>query len=122
MQDLLSDYVARINNSITAEKPTAVVIKSKVVVEVTKKLTKSGYFASFDVEDNSVVITIAPKLQRIKRVSRPGQRIYGSYLELPRIDNGFGTNIVSTSHGIMTSKECKESKLGGEFLLQVLIS
>ena len=122
MQDLLSDYVARVNNSITAEKPTAKVIKSKVIVEVTKKLTKAGYFASFDVENNEVVITIAPKLQRIKRVSRPGQRIYGSYLELPRINNGFGTNIVSTSKGIMTSKECKEAKLGGEFLLQVLVS
>jgi small subunit ribosomal protein S8 len=122
MQDLLSDYVARVNNSITAEKPTAKVIKSKVIVEVTKKLTKAGYFASYDVENNEVVITIAPKLQRIKRVSRPGQRIYGSYLELPRINNGFGTNIVSTSKGIMTSKECKEAKLGGEFLLQVLVS
>ena len=122
MQDLLSDYVARVNNSITAEKSTAKVIKSKVIVEVTKKLTKAGYFASFDVENNEVVITIAPKLQRIKRVSRPGQRIYGSYLELPRINNGFGTNIVSTSKGIMTSKECKEAKLGGEFLLQVLVS
>jgi small subunit ribosomal protein S8 len=122
MQDLLSDYVARVNNSITAEKSTAKVIKSKVIVEVTKKLTKAGYFASYDVENNDVVITIAPKLQRIKRVSRPGQRIYGSYLELPRINNGFGTNIVSTSKGIMTSKECKEAKLGGEFLLQVLVS
>jgi small subunit ribosomal protein S8 len=122
MQDLLSDYVARVNNSITAEKSTAKVIKSKVIVEVTKKLTKAGYFASYDVENNEVVITIAPKLQRIKRVSRPGQRIYGSYLELPRINNGFGTNIVSTSKGIMTSKECKEAKLGGEFLLQVLVS
>jgi small subunit ribosomal protein S8 len=122
MQDLLSDYVARVNNSITAEKSTAKVIKSKVIVEVTKKLTKAGYFASYDVENNEVVITIAPKLQRIKRISRPGQRIYGSYLELPRINNGFGTNIVSTSKGIMTSKECKEAKLGGEFLLQVLVS
>ena len=122
MQDLLSDYVARINNSITAEKPTAIVLKSKVIVEVTKKLTKAGYFASFDVEDQAVVVTLAPKLQVVKRISRPGQRIYGSYLELPRINNGFGTNIVSTSKGIMTSKECKEAKLGGEFLLQVLVS
>jgi small subunit ribosomal protein S8 len=122
MQDLISDYVARINNSIIAEKPTAKVIKSKVVVEITKKLTTAGYFASFDVEDTDVVITIAPKLQKIKRISRPGQRIYGSYLELPRINDGFGTNIVSTSKGIMTSKECKAAKLGGEFLLQVLIS
>ena len=122
MQDLLSDYVARINNSITAEKPTAKVLKSKVIVEVTKKLTKAGYFASFDVEDQAVVVTLAPKLQIVKRISRPGQRIYGSYLELPRINNGFGTNIVSTSKGIMTSKECKEAKLGGEFLLQVLVS
>ncbi len=122
MQDLLSDYVARINNSITAEKPTAKVLKSKVIVEVTKKLTKAGYFASFDVEEQAVIVTLAPKLQCVKRISRPGQRIYGSYLELPRINNGFGTNIVSTSKGIMTSKECKETKLGGEFLLQVLVA
>jgi small subunit ribosomal protein S8 len=122
MQDLLSDYVARINNSITAEKETATVIKSKVVVEVTKKLTTSGYFSSFEVVDNEVVITIAKKLQKIRRISRPGQRIYGSYLELPRINNGFGTNIITTSKGIMTSKECKAAQLGGEFLLQVLIA
>ena len=84
MQDLLSDYVARINNSITAEKETATVIKSKVVVEVTKKLTTSGYYESFEVVDNEVIITIAKKLQKIRRISRPGQRIYGSYLELDR--------------------------------------
>ena len=120
MQDILSDFVARVNNAKTAQRPTLTVLKSKLIVEVCKKLTTIGYFEKFEDGDREITVHIAPKLYKLKRVSRPGQRIYGSYLELPRVEGGFGTNIISTSKGIMTSKEAKEAKIGGEFLLQAL--
>ena len=120
MQDILSDFVARINNTIMAQKSTTKVIKSKLIVEICKKLTTTGYFKTFEVSQYEVTVAIAPKLGRMKRVSRPGQRIYGSYNELPKIIDGFGTNIITTSYGVLTSKEAKEKKAGGEFLLQVI--
>lgn len=120
MQDILSDFVARVNNSKTANKSTTTVLKSKLIVEVSKKLTTLGYFKSFEVGQYDVTVVLAHKLGRLKRVSRPGQRIYGSYTRLPRVMDGFGTNIITTSFGVLTSKEAKEKKVGGEFLLQVL--
>jgi small subunit ribosomal protein S8 len=120
MQDILSDFVARVNNSKLAKKDTAVVIKSKLIVEICKKLTTIGYFKGFEAGQYEVTITLAPKLGKLKRVSRPGQRIYGSFNELPKIMDGFGTNIVTTSQGVLTSKEVKEKRIGGEFLLQAI--
>jgi small subunit ribosomal protein S8 len=120
MQDILSDFVARVNNSRVANKPTTTVLKSKLIVEVCKKLTTLGYLKSFEVGQYDITVTIANKLGRLKRISRPGQRIYGSYLKMPRVIDGFGTNIITTSAGVLTSKEAKEKKMGGEFLLQVI--
>jgi small subunit ribosomal protein S8 len=120
MQDILSDFVARVNNSRIANKTTATVIKSKLTVEVCKKLTTLGYLKSFEVNEYDISVTISNKLGKLKRISKPGQRIYGSYLKMPRVLDGFGTNIITTSSGVLTSKEAKEKKVGGEFLLQVI--
>jgi small subunit ribosomal protein S8 len=122
MQDILSDFVARVNNTKMANKSSTRVIKSKLIVEICKKLTTLGYFKSFEAEQYEVAIEISPKLGKLKRISRPSQRIYGSYTKLPRINDGFGTNIITTSYGVLTSKEAKDKKAGGEFLLQVLQS
>jgi small subunit ribosomal protein S8 len=120
MNDIVSDFVARVNNCVMVEKSDCVVLKSKLIVEISKKLTSLGYFKTFEVEANSISIVISPKLGKIKRISRPGQRIYGSYNKLPKVIDGFGTNIITTSYGVLTSKEAKEKKAGGEFLMQVL--
>ena len=120
MQDILSDFVARVNNSKMASKSSTKVIKSKLIVEICKKLTTLGYFKAFEAGQYDVTIEISPKLGKLKRISRPGQRIYGSYTNLPRVNDGFGTNIITTSYGVLTSKEAKEKKAGGEFLIQVL--
>jgi small subunit ribosomal protein S8 len=119
MNDLFSDFVTRVNNAIQADHTSVQVLKNKLIVEVCKKLTTLGYFSKFTVNEQLVEINLNPKLDKMIRVSRPGQRIYGSYLELPKIRGGFGTNIVSTSKGIMTNKECLANKTGGEFLMQV---
>jgi small subunit ribosomal protein S8 len=119
MNDLFSDFVTRVNNAIQAQHSTVQVLKNKMIVEVCKKLTTLGYFSKFTVNEQTIEININPKLDKLKRLSRPGQRFYGSYTELPKIRDGFGTNIVSTSQGIMTNKECIAAKSGGEFLMQV---
>ena len=120
MNDIVSDFAARVNNCVMVDKPNCVVLKSKLIVEICKKLTTLGYFKNFEVGQYDISLTISPKLGRLKRVSRPGQRIYGSYTELPRVNDGFGTNIITTSYGVLTSKEAKDKKAGGEFLMQVI--
>ena len=123
MQDLLSDFVARINNAVVAGQTGTVVIKNKLVINVCKKLTKLGYFASFEEGENyqvQVTFTGAKnKITKLKRISRPSRRIYTNYEDLPKIEGGIGWNILSTSKGILTNFEAKNEKTGGELLFSI---
>jgi small subunit ribosomal protein S8 len=119
MQDLMSDYVARINNSIQSKSPTVNVLKNNLAVAVTTKLTKLGFFASFEVVDREVIITLAKKTTKLIRISKPGRRVYTSYLEIPKLFGGKGFYLVSTSKGVLTNIEARESKIGGEIILSI---
>lgn len=123
MQDLISDFVARINNAVMVEKETTEVLRNNLVVEICKKLTRLGYFNSFEVAEDNRTVSISLNLANLKklvRMSKPGQRLYVSYDELPKIINGKGMNLLSTPQGLMVSKECKIKKTGGELLMQVV--
>lgn len=120
MNDLLSDFVARVNNAVQAKKTNVTVLKNKLILNVSKKLTRLGYFESFSESDNSVELVLnLEKVGRLTRVSKPGKRVYTSYENMPRVVGGRGWNILSTSKGIMTNFEAKNEKVGGELLFQI---
>jgi small subunit ribosomal protein S8 len=120
LQDLLSDYVARINNAILANKTEVTVLKNNIVQEVSKKLVSLGFLTSFTSDDRTVLIQLKEKrITKIKRVSKPGHRVYVSSKITPPIVGGKGFNIISTSKGIMTHIESKKENLGGELLFQI---
>jgi small subunit ribosomal protein S8 len=120
---LVSDFVARTKNAIRAQKPTYIVIKNNLVTEICKKFVRLGYFTSFEIMEGGKTIEININLNKItdiRRVSKPGKRVYTSYQEMPKIVGGIGWNILSTSQGVMTNHEAKTKKVGGELILQVL--
>ena len=121
MQDLVSDFVARINNAVMIDRSSVIVLKNKIVLNLCKKLVKLGYFVNFQEEERTLIVEInLEKIKKITRISKPGQRIYVSYGDLPRIINGIGWNILSTSGGIKTNFEAKRDKLGGELVMQII--
>jgi small subunit ribosomal protein S8 len=120
MQDLLSDFVARINNAVMADKPVIVVLKNRLVLNVTKKLTTLGYINSYEDMGNTLEVNVnIKKITKLTRVSKPGLRKYISYKSIPRIIGGKGYNIISSSKGVLTHVEMLNEKVGGEILFQI---
>jgi small subunit ribosomal protein S8 len=120
MQDLMSDYVARVNNTVLAKKEICIVLKNNLVINVTNKLTKLGYFDSFKIEDRTIEITVnLDKLKKIKRISKPGRRVYTSYQDIPKLFGGHGFYILSSSKGVKTNIEASNLKAGGEILFSI---
>ena len=126
--DQIADLITRIRNAVMVGKNEILVPTSKLKQAIIEILTKNGYLASYDIVEGSprgmlhVVInepgTIA-KINEITKISKPGRRIYSAAEDLPVVKSGRGTVIVSTSKGLMTSKEAKKNRLGGEILVKV---
>ncbi len=128
MTDTIADFLTRIRNAAMAKHKIVEVPANKVKKEITKILFQKGYILSYKFDDENKTIKIALKynpetkdsaIQSITRVSTPGLRKYMGCAELPRVLNGLGIAIVSTSKGIMTDKECRTQNLGGEVLCYV---
>jgi len=128
--DPISDYLTRIRNANSAGHRVVEIPASKLKKEITKILFDQGYILSYKFEDNSTQGTIKialkydkatkePVIRKIQRVSKPGLRKYAAFDELPRVLNGLGIAIVSTSHGVMTGKQAKRENVGGEVLCYV---
>ena len=115
----MSDYIARVNNAVTAKNPIVSVLKSKLTTEVTKKLTSLGYFKEFSETERTIEITLTAKINKLKVISKPGQRVYVGTKELPKVIGGMGFNILSTSKGVLAGHEAKKDNLGGELLFQI---
>lgn len=127
MTDPIADYLTRLRNAIQAKHRVLEVPASNLKKEITKILLDKGYILNYKfVEDGPQgTIKIALKydpinrvnaIKNLKRVSTPGLRKYVGYKDLPRVLNGLGIAIVSTSKGVMTDKEARELKVGGEVL------
>ncbi len=126
--DQIADLVTRIRNAALVGKTEILVPTSKLKQAIVEILVKNGYLASYNVEKASprgllhVVIaepgTVA-KINEIAKVSKPGRRVYSSAADLPVVKSGRGTIIVSTSKGLMTGREAKKNRLGGEILVKV---
>lgn len=130
MTDPIADYLTRVRNAIKAKHRVVEIPASNLKKEITKILFEKGYILNYKfVEDGpqgSIKIALkydpVTKLNSIKclkRVSTPGLRKYVGYREMPRVLNGLGIAILSTSKGVMTDKEAKEQKLGGEVLCYI---
>lgn len=127
MTDPISDYLTRLRNAIQAKHRVVEVPGSNLKKDITKILFEKGYILNFKfIEDGRQgMIKIALKyntvdkssaIRSLQRVSTPGLRKYTGYKDMPRVINGLGIAIVSTSKGVMTDKEASEQKIGGEVL------
>ncbi len=128
--DPIADYLTRIRNASSAGHRVVEIPASNLKKEVTKILFDQGYILSYKFEENAVqgIIKIAlkydrltkePVIRKIQRISTPGLRKYANSGDMPRVLNGLGIAIVSTSHGVMTSKQAKRDNVGGEVLCYV---
>ncbi len=130
MTDPIADYLTRLRNAIMAKHRVVEVPASNLKKEITKILFDKGYILNYKFEEEGPQGTIKialkyhpqSKVNAIKcltRVSTPGLRKYTGYREMPRVINGLGIAIISTSKGVMTDKEAAELKIGGEVLCYV---
>ena len=128
--DPIADYLTRVRNAVRANHRVVEIPASNLKKDITKILFDQGYVLSYKFDDSTVQgsIKIALKynkdtkeavIRKIQRISKPGLRKYSSSKELPRILNGLGIAIVSTSHGVMTAKQAKRDNVGGEVLCYV---
>ena len=126
--DTIADFLTRIRNGVMARHRIVEVPTNKVKKEITKILFQKGYILSYKFDDENRVIKIAlkynpatkqPAITCINRVSTPGLRKYEGCKDLPRILNGLGIAIISTSKGIMTDKEARLQNVGGEVICYV---
>lgn len=128
--DPIADYLTRIRNASRANHKVVEIPASNFKKEITKILFEQGYILSYKFDDSSVQGTIKialkydkdtkePVIREIQRISKPGLRRYSSSADLPRILNGLGIAIVSTSKGLMTGKKAKQLNLGGEVVCYV---
>jgi small subunit ribosomal protein S8 len=128
--DPIADYLTRVRNAIKANHRIVEIPSSNIKKEITKVLYEKGYIQSYKFDDSSVQGTIKIALKynpstkqsaivKIDRVSKPGLRKYVGQDNLPRVLNGLGVAILSTSKGVMTEKEAKSLNVGGEVLCYV---
>ena len=125
MSDPIADMLTRIRNAQLAEKLSVAMPSSRVKASIAQVLKDEGYIEEFKVrdEDGKSVLEIglkyyagAPVIEKIERVSRPGLRIYKGRDDIPKIMNGLGIAIVSTSRGVMTDRKARATGIGGEVL------
>jgi small subunit ribosomal protein S8 len=128
MSDPIADMLTRIRNAQLAEKVSVAMPSSQLKVAIAKVLKDEGYIEDFRVagEQAKPQLEIAlkyyagrPVIEKIERISKPGLRIYRGKEDLPRIMNGLGVAIVSTSKGVMTDRKARASGIGGEVLCVV---
>ncbi|BFN37674.1 30S ribosomal protein S8 [Fidelibacter multiformis] len=129
MTDPIADFLTRIRNATTAQHRWVEIPASKLKARIALILKTKGYIKDFIlVEDGKqgmlrlylkYLSDGRPVLYGLERVSKPGRRIYVKALEIPRVRNGLGIGILSTSQGVLTDKEAREKGIGGEYLCKI---
>jgi small subunit ribosomal protein S8 len=126
--DPISDMLARIRNAALARHDRTEIPRSVIKERIAAILKAEGYIADFRVDDagfGSIVVTLKYGRDRqsaivgLRRKSRPGRRVYVSYRDIPKVHNGLGVAIMSTSRGVMSDRTAREQKVGGEILCEV---
>ena len=128
MTDPIADMLTRIRNANSERHETVSIPGSKMKIRIAEILKDEGFITDFKIEEDGVKKTIVVTLKYhgnervitgLKRISKPGLRIYAKVDEVPRVLNGLGIAIISTSKGVMTDKEARAKKVGGEVLAYV---
>ena len=127
--DPISDMLTRIRNANSAGKDSVSMPSSKVLVEIARVITEEGYVEGYTVEDTKPQKTLhitlkygkkrAKVIRGIRRISKPGRRIYSTAEKLPRVLGGLGTAVVSTSKGMMCDRDARKNGVGGEVIAYV---
>ncbi len=125
--DVIADFLTRVRNASYVKHKLIEVPFSNIKKEIVRVLLENGYILDYKIEKDKKIIKIAlkyykentPVIQEIIRISRPGLRKYCKYKNIPRVLNGLGIAIISTSSGIVTDKQAKRKKIGGEILCYV---
>ena len=126
--DVIADMLTRIRNANQMRYKEVEVPASKIKVEIARILKEQGFISNYKVSKDSIqnVITLELKyvqkervITGLKRISKPGLRVYASAQDIPRVLNGLGIAIISTSKGLMTDKEARTQNLGGEVLAYI---
>ena len=128
MTDPISDMLARIRNALAAKKVDILLPHSKVKFHIAKILQNEGYVTNVEEISDGKFVQLhiglkytdnQPGIQVIKRISKPGRRVYAKSDELPRVLSDIGIAIISTPNGLMTNKEARTRRLGGEVICEV---
>ncbi len=129
LTDPISDMLTRIRNALGARASKVEIPASKVKIEIARILKEEGYITNYRVADEEGKKTIkvylkyrpdsTPVISLLKRVSKPGRRVYTAGKGIPRVIGGLGVNILTTSHGVMTDKKARQAGVGGEVMCSI---
>ncbi len=127
--DTIADMLTRIRNASSVGKTDVSMPSSKMLVEIARVFEEEGYIASYAVEDTEPQKTLniqlkygpkrVPVIKGIRRISKPGLRIYSAAKDLPRVLGGLGTAVVSTSKGVMCDRDARKANVGGEVIAYI---
>lgn len=126
--DTISNFIIKLKNAGNAGHESLTVPASKLKLAITEVLKKEGFVKDFATKSEKgrsvIVITLLsdnriPKIKGVQRISKPSKRVYKKSEDLRSVKNGYGALIISTSNGVMTGKQAKAAKLGGEALFQI---
>ncbi len=128
MQDPIADMLTRLRNAGKASKLNVVMPSGKLKVAIAEALKKEGFVSDYEVQGEGAIKTLniklkyfqgVPVIETIKRISRPGLRVYAEKNKLPNVNGGLGIALISTSKGIMTDKTARKAGIGGEVICSV---
>ena len=128
LTDPIADFLARVRNGARAQQPEVLIPYSKIKAEIARILKEEGYISDYSVDTSSAhprikvinkLVDRSSAIAGLRRVSRPGLRRYVGADEIPRVLGGMGLAILSTSRGILSGREARKQKLGGELLAYV---
>lgn len=125
VNDPIADLLTRIRNANQLHYPEVSIPVSKMKLEIVRILKEEGFIIDYKVEENNIIIKLKYGLKKervisgLKRISKPGLRVYAKSSEIPKVLNGLGIAIISTSNGVMTDKEARRQNLGGEVLAYI---
>ena len=123
--DSISDMLTRIRNSYKVNKPNVLITKTKLTEVITKILQREGFITSFvefntdlklDLKYKNANGSITPAITCLKRISKPGLRVYTNKYNIPKVLGGLGIALISTSDGILTDRQARQRQIGGEVL------
>jgi small subunit ribosomal protein S8 len=126
--DPIADFLARVRNGVRAQKPEVLIPYSKIKAEIARIFKEEGYISDYSVDTSgehprikvvNKLVDRSSAIAGLKRVSRPGLRRYVGADEIPRVLGGMGVAILSTSRGILSGREARKQKVGGELLAYV---